>query len=209
MLRTRVKICGLTRVDEALSAVALGADAIGLVFYAGSSRAISIEAARKIRAALPAFVCAVGLFVNPSEQEVRNTLEQVSLDCLQFHGDESESFCASFGRPYMKAIRVQKGLDLNNKIQEYSKSCAILLDAYSPNAAGGTGEVFDWNIAQACVEDSSVPIILAGGLSSENVAEAIRMVAPYGVDVSSGVESAPGVKSESRMKAFFEEVYSV
>lgn len=209
MCRTRVKICGLTSVDEALQAVALGADAIGLVFYAGSSRAISIELAQQIRAALPPFVSAVGLFVNPSEQEVRSVLAQVSLDCLQFHGAETDAFCTSFAAPYMKAIRVQSGLDVLNKIQEYSNSCAILLDSYSPHAEGGTGEVFDWSIAKACVAASSRPIVLAGGLSSANVAEAISMVAPYAVDVSSGVESAPGRKSEPRMKAFFEEVYSV
>lgn len=209
MLRTRVKICGLTSVEEALQAVALGADAIGLVFYAKSSRAVSLELAREIRAALPAFVCAVGLFVNPSKEEVRATLAQVSLDCLQFHGDETPGFCGAFERPYMKAIRVVPGLDLDKKIQEYSDSCAILLDSFSATSAGGTGEVFDWSIAQDCVSRTSRPIVLAGGLSSSNVAEAIRIVQPYAVDVSSGVESEPGRKSEQRMKAFFNEVYSV
>lgn len=209
MLRTRVKICGLTSVEEALQAVALGADAIGLVFYAKSSRAITLEQARAIRAALPAFVCAVGLFVNPSADEVRATLAQVPLDCLQFHGDEDAGFCASFGRPYMKAIRVKPGLDVDKEIQKYPDSCAILLDSYSATSAGGTGEVFDWSVAQRSVELSALPIVLAGGLSSANVAEAIKVVRPYAVDVSSGVESAPGRKSEQRMKALFNEVYSV
>lgn len=209
MLRTRVKICGLTSVEEALQAVALGADAIGLVFYSKSSRAVSLELAREIRAALPAFVCAVGLFVNPSKEEVQATLAQVPLDCLQFHGDEAPSFCGAFERPYMKAIRVVPGLDLDRKIQEYSDSCAILLDSFSATSAGGTGEVFDWSIAQDCVSRTSRPIVLAGGLSSSNVADAIRIVQPYAVDVSSGVESEPGRKSEQRMKAFFNEVYSV
>ncbi|MDX1489822.1 MAG: phosphoribosylanthranilate isomerase [Pseudohongiellaceae bacterium] len=209
MRRTRIKICGLSNIEEALRAVDCGADAIGLVFYEKSSRAVSIAQAKAIYSALPAFVSIVGLFVNPSRSEVEQVLAQVPLDCLQFHGEETPDFCASFSRPYMKAIRVQDGLDVNSKIREYADSRAILLDSYSATSAGGTGEVFDWSIAQQCVAQSKLPIVLAGGLEPDNVAQAIKQVRPYAVDVSSGVESAPGRKSEQRMKAFINEVYSV
>lgn len=209
MSRTRVKICGLTSAKDALQAVALGADAIGLVFYPGSARAVDIEAAAQIRSALPAFVSVVGLFVNPSVAEVEHVLRHVRIDCLQFHGDEADVFCNSFGIPYMKAIRVRPELDLLLEITKYSKSSAILLDNYDKNFPGGTGQSFDWNIARDCVQNSAAKIVLAGGLRADNVASAIREVQPYAVDVSSGVESAPGRKCNDRMKAFFQEVYSV
>ena len=209
MQRTRVKICGLTIAQDALKAAELGADAIGLVFYSKSSRAVTPGQAAQICSTLPALVSVVGLFVNPSEAEVETVLKHVHLDCLQFHGDESPAFCDSFGMPYMKAIRVRPELDVIREIIKYSTASAILLDSYDKNSAGGTGIAFDWHIAQRCVQKSGVKIVLAGGLSAENVAEAMRLVKPYAVDVSSGVESAPGRKSTERMSAFFNEVYSV
>lgn len=209
MLRTRVKICGLTNVEEAIVAGSLGADAVGLVFYPRSSRALSIEAAVSIRQALPTFVSAVGLFVNPTEAQVEAVLKQLHLDCLQFHGDETPQFCASFGLPYMKAIRVREGLDLEAEIARFTTSSAILLDSYDAQSAGGTGTSFDWEVAARAVGATQQRIVLAGGLDAQNVATAIRQVQPYAVDVSSGVESAPGRKSPERMQAFFNEVNSV
>lgn len=209
MLRTRVKICGLTSVEEAVVAAGLGADAIGLVFYPHSKRALSVAAAASIAQALPAFVSVVGLFVNPTEAQVEMVLKQLHLDCLQFHGDETAQFCASFGLPYMKAIRVREGLDLDREISKYTTSSAILLDKFDEQSAGGTGTRFDWAIAAAAVRNTPQRIVLAGGLDAQNVAAAIRQVQPYAVDVSSGVESAPGRKSAERMQAFFSEVNSV
>ena len=209
MLRTRVKICGLTSVEEAVLAASLGADAIGLVFYPQSKRALSVAQAVSIRQALPALVSAVGLFVNPTEAQVETVLKQLHLDCLQFHGEETPQFCASFGLPYMKAIRVREGLDLDREISKFTTSSAILLDSFDKNSAGGTGMRFDWEIAARAVKTSEQRIVLAGGLDAQNVVAAIRQVQPYAVDVSSGVESAPGRKSPERMQTFFNEVKSV
>ncbi len=209
MQRTRVKICGLTSVDDALQAAESGADAIGLVFYPRSSRALTAEKAGSIRKALPVFVNVVGLFVNPTEAEVELVLKHVHLDCLQFHGDEPPAFCASFGLPYMKAIRVRPELNLLSEISRFSNSSAILLDSYDKLVAGGTGTSFDWEIAQHCVENTDSKIVLAGGLDASNVAVAIHQVKPWAVDVSSGVESAPGIKSSARMREFIDEVYRV
>ncbi len=209
MQRTRVKICGLTSAEDALLAAECGADAIGLVFYSKSARAVKAAQALEICRQLPAFVTTVGLFVNPSEEEVRTVLMHVHLDCLQFHGEESAAFCASFGVPYMKAIRVRPECDVIEEMAKYTTSSAILLDSYDKNSAGGTGIAFDWRIARRCVEEGRNKIVLAGGLTANNVAEAIRLVAPYAVDVSSGVESEPGRKSKERMSSFFNEVYSV
>lgn len=207
--RTRVKICGLTSVEDACAAAALGADALGLNFYSKSSRYVSPQQAAEIRAAVPAFVSVVGLFVDPSEGEVESVLKALHLDCLQFHGAEKAAFCRSFGLPYMKAIRVHSELDVLKEISKYSDSSAILLDSFDKRAAGGTGITFDWQIARQCVQESNASIVLAGGLDATNVADAIRLVRPYAVDVSSGVESAPGRKSTQRMQDFFDEVYSV
>lgn len=207
--RTRVKICGLTSPGDALSAVECGADAIGLVFYSKSTRALTVAQALDVCRSLPAFVTTVGLFVNPAEEEVRAVLEHIHLDCLQFHGEESAAFCASFGVPYIKAIRVRPELDVIEEIAKYATSSAILLDSYDKNFVGGTGIAFDWRIARHCVQEARTKIVLAGGLTTANVAEAIRLVAPYAVDVSSGVESEPGRKSKERMSSFFNEVYSV
>lgn len=209
MLRTRIKICGLTSVEEAVLAANLGADAIGLVFYPQSKRAITVAQAVSIRQALPAFVSAVGLFVNPTQTQVETVLEQMHLDCLQFHGDETPQFCASFGMPYMKAIRVREGLDLDLEMSRFTTSSAILLDSFDKNSAGGTGTRFDWQIAARAVRTSERCIVLAGGLDAQSVKAAIGQVHPYAVDVSSGVESAPGRKCPERMQAFFNEVNSV
>ena len=209
MQRTRVKICGLTNVEEAIVAGTLGADAVGLVFYPRSKRALSIEDAVSIRQALPTFVSAVGLFVNPTEAQVETVLKQLHLDCLQFHGDETPQFCASFGLPYMKAIRVRDGLDLEREMARFTTSSAILLDSFDEQSAGGTGTSFDWEVAARAVGGTQQRIVLAGGLDAQNVAAAIRQVQPYAVDVSSGVESAPGRKSPERMQTFFNEVNSV
>lgn len=207
--RTRVKICGITRPEDALLASQLGADALGLMFYAGSKRVINMEQARAIRAVVPAFVSLVGLFVNPSQQEVETVLAGVHLDCLQFHGDESPEFCNSFGLPYLKALRVAPGLDVPALITQYSTACAVLLDAWDPVQAGGTGKQFDWSLAAQCVQQSELPIILAGGLHAENAARAIKQVRPWALDLSSGVESEPGLKDPQRLTAFFDEVNRV
>lgn len=207
--RTRVKICGITRPEDALLASQLGADALGLVFYAGSKRAVGLQQARQIRAALPAFVSLVGLFVNPSAKEVESVLADVHLDCLQFHGDESPAFCASFAMPYIKALRMAPGLDVHGLIKQYSTACAILLDAWDPQQAGGTGKQFDWSLAAQCVQHSELPIILAGGLEAGNAAQAMTEVRPWALDLSSGVESEPGLKDPQRLTAFFDEVNRV
>lgn len=209
VLRTRVKICGLTRLEDAVLAADLGADAVGLVFYPSSKRALSVSNAVEIRKVLPALVSAIGLFVNPTEAEVESVLKQIHLDCLQFHGEETPQFCNSFGLPYMKAIRVREGMDLLSEISRFTTSSAILLDSYDKQSAGGTGTRFDWSVAAQAVQVSGHRIVLAGGLDSSNVAAAIRQVNPYAVDVSTGVESAPGHKCPDRLQAFFNEVKSV
>jgi phosphoribosylanthranilate isomerase len=211
--RTRVKICGITRPDDALLAARLGADALGLVFYAGSKRAVSSEQAQQIRAVMPAFVSLVGLFVNPTQKQVESVLANVHLDCLQFHGDESPEFCASFAVPYLKALRMSPALscaaDVLEVINQYPTASAILLDAWDPLQAGGTGKQFDWSLAAHCVAQSKLPLVLAGGLEAGNAAQAINQVRPWALDLSSGVESEPGVKDPQRLTAFFDEVNRV
>ena len=211
--RTRVKICGITRPADARLAAQLGADALGLVFYAGSKRAVSIEQAQQIRAVVPAFVSLVGLFVNPTQKQVESVLADVHLDCVQFHGDETPAFCASFGVPYVKALRMAPSLgtadDVLTLIEQYATASGILLDAWDPLQAGGTGKQFDWSLAAQCVQQSELPIILAGGLEAGNAALAIDQVRPWALDLSSGVESEPGLKDPQRLTAFFDEVNRV
>ncbi len=211
--RTRVKICGVTRPADARLAAQLGADALGLVFYAGSKRAVSIEQAQQIRAVVPAFVSLVGLFVNPTQKHVESVLADVHLDCVQFHGDETPAFCASFGVPYVKALRMAPSLsvadDVLALIDQYATASGILLDAWDPLQAGGTGKQFDWSLAAQCVQQSELPIILAGGLEAGNAALAIDQVRPWALDLSSGVESEPGLKDPQRLTAFFDEVNRV
>lgn len=197
--RTRVKICGITRIEDALYAANLGADAIGLVFYAPSPRAVHIAQAREIVQALPPFVSTVGLFVNAEVAEIQETLQAVPLDLLQFHGEESPAYCTQFNRPYIKAIRMQASTDLAQLAQEYATAQALLLDTYVAGVQGGTGIAFDW---RQVPREFSKPLILAGGLNPENVQAAISQVRPYAVDVSGGVEASKGIKDHEKLIAF-------
>jgi len=185
-----------------LQAVHLGADALGFVFYPSSPRALTGEQAQAIIAALPPFVTTVGLFVNEAEAGIRSLLEQVSLDSLQFHGDETEADCRRFSRPYIKALRMKDGEDIAQQAQQYQSASGILLDSYQPGVPGGTGQTFDWG----SIPELQQPLILAGGLSADNVSQAIKTVQPYAVDVSGGVEAAKGVKDQQKMAAFINEV---
>ncbi|PQA40156.1 phosphoribosylanthranilate isomerase [Amnimonas aquatica] len=203
--RTRVKICGITRSEDALAAVAAGADAIGFVFYAPSPRAVTAAQAAAIMAVLPPFVTTVGLFVNAAVAEVDAVLAQAPLDLLQFHGDEPEADCARHGRPWIKALRVQPGQDVAALMAAWPGASGILLDAWHPELPGGTGLRFDWGQVPG---QGARPIILAGGLTPENVAEAIRQTRPYAVDVSGGVEAAKGIKSADRIQAFMTGVHA-
>lgn len=199
----RSKICGITRVEDALAAVAAGADAIGLVFYAKSPRAVSVEQARQIVAALPPFVTSVGLFVDIERAELQQILAAVPLDLLQFHGDESLAQCEGYSRPYIKALRVKPGDDIAAMMANYPSASGILLDTYVEGVPGGTGLAFDWSLVPAQLPK---PVILAGGLTPENVAAAIARVKPYAVDVSGGVEASKGIKDADKVRAFIREV---
>ncbi|MGB1008287.1 MAG: phosphoribosylanthranilate isomerase [Thiolinea sp.] len=205
-MRCRVKVCGITSVEDAEATVASGVDAIGLMFYPPSSRYLSIDKAAEILNSLPPFVSSVGLFLDAEKDFIRDVLSAVPVDTLQFHGSESPAFCRSFGRPYFKAVGM-KGLLASGGFRayadQYSDAHAILVDSHAPGAAGGTGEVFDWTQVP---QDYSKPIILAGGLKPENVREAVTTTRVYAVDVSSGVESAPGIKDSERLQSFMREV---
>jgi len=205
-MRTRVKFCGITRPEDALAAAQVGADAIGLVFYAPSPRAVSVEAARQVVAVLPPFVSVVGLFVNAAEQTVSDVLKQVRIDVLQFHGDEPVADCQRYERPFIKACRVGEHTDIDAVAREYASAAALLLDTYDAAAPGGTGRTFNWDKIPARLP---LPVILAGGLNADNVAVAIRQVRPYAVDVSGGIEAAKGVKDAQRMNRFMDAVASV
>lgn len=210
-MRTRVKICGITRVDDGLAAARAGADAIGVVFWPGTPRCVDRERARSIAAALPPFVSLVGLFVDPTADEVRAALDAVPLAILQFHGREPAPFCRAFGRPYLKAIPVAAGTDLLESVSSYGDAAGILLDAPpSDGLPGGTGRTFDWDRVRLPLPR---PLVLSGGLSAENVGAAIRRFAPWAVDVSSGVEArddegrpVKGIKDAARIAAFVAEV---
>lgn len=201
-MRTRVKICGITRRQDADFAADSGVDAIGLVFYPPSPRAISIAQAQNITVGLAPFVTTVALFVDPEQAEVSSCLDAVSIDIIQFHGDETPEFCSQFGKPYIKAIRMRPGTDLAQLAERYASASALLLDTYQPGIPGGTGTSFDWSL----ISQIDKPIILAGGLQSENVAEAIKLVRPFAVDVSGGVEREKGIKSQDKISAFMREV---
>ncbi|WP_340051920.1 phosphoribosylanthranilate isomerase [Pseudomonas proteolytica] len=205
MSGVRSKICGITRMEDALAAVEAGADAIGFVFYAKSPRAVTVQQARAIIAGLPPFVTTVGLFVNASACELNETLDAVPLDLLQFHGDETPDECAGYHRPYIKALRVKPGDDIAASCTAYAGASGILLDAYVEGIPGGTGEAFDWSLIP---QGLSKPIILAGGLCAENVAQAIAQVRPYAVDVSGGVEQGKGIKDSAKIRAFMQAVRS-
>lgn len=199
----RSKICGITRIEDALAAVAAGADAIGFVFYAKSPRAVTAVQARAIIAALPPFVTTVGLFVNASACELNETLDAVPLDLLQFHGDETSEQCEGYHRPYIKALRVKAGDDIAGACNAYASASGILLDAYVEGVPGGTGQAFDWSLIP---QGLSRPIILAGGLTVDNVVQAIDQVRPYAVDVSGGVEKSKGIKDHDKIRAFMRSV---
>ncbi len=205
-MRARVKICGITRPEDGLEAVRLGADAIGLVFYPQSPRLVDSTQARLICQVLPPFVTVVGLFVNAEPERIKLVLESVPLDVIQFHGSEIPGECDIYGRPYIKAITMGPGIDVAGVMEEYPNAAGFLLDAYHPDLPGGSGQVFDWGEIPA---DVSKPIILAGGLDPDNVAEAVRRVGPYAVDVSSGVESSKGIKDPAKIAAFIQGVRSV
>jgi phosphoribosylanthranilate isomerase len=202
-MKTRVKICGITRVEDALEAAEQGADAIGLVFYAPSPRNVSIEVACAIVAALPPFVSVVGLFVNAPKANIDEVLAEVRLNVLQFHGDETPVDCTQFNLPFLKAIRVNADTNLLQYEKEFKHAQALLLDAYSDATYGGTGLTFDWNLIPA---ELSKPIILAGGLNADNVGQAIKQVKPYAVDVSGGVELSKGIKDADKIAAFMQGV---
>ncbi|WP_394559020.1 phosphoribosylanthranilate isomerase [Aquipseudomonas alcaligenes] len=199
MTAVRVKICGITRVEDALAAVAAGADAIGLVFYAKSPRAVDVEQARSILAVLPPFVTTVGLFVDIERAELERILARAPLDLLQFHGDESVQDCEGFNRPYIKALRIKAGDDIAAQVNTYPSAQGILLDTYVEGVPGGTGEAFDWSLVPQAL---SKPVILAGGLRPDNVAAAVAQVRPYAVDVSGGVEARKGIKDAEKIGAF-------
>jgi phosphoribosylanthranilate isomerase len=198
----RVKICGITRKEDLYAACQAGADALGFVFYANSPRYLSIDRAASLLRDMPPFVQPVGLFVNAEPEYVYSVLRAAPVDLLQFHGDESPEYCRQFGRPYLKAVRVRPGVDLVKYATDFSDARALLLDAYVPGVPGGTGERFDWNLITASLPK---PIVLSGGLNPDNVAVAVCKVRPWAVDVSSGVESAPGIKDAAKMALFIEQ----
>lgn len=200
---TRIKICGITRSEDALVCAHAGVDAIGLVFYPPSPRHVAAAQAAAIARALPPFITTVGLFVNPAAEQVEALLNEVHLDVLQFHGDEPPEFCAGFGVPYLKAIRVKAGVDLVQCAIRYQKAQGLLLDAYVEGTPGGTGQSFDWELIPAGLP---LPVILSGGLEPANIGDAIRRVKPWAVDVSSGVEASKGIKDAAKIAAFIEGV---
>lgn len=203
-MRTRVKICGFTRVEDAVFAGQLGIDAIGLVFYPPSPRNVDIKQAIEIVNALPAFISVVALFVDEQEALIRKILGQVPIDCLQFHGNEPPEACRIYGKRYIKAVRVQEDTDILVLSKRYDDADGLLLDAYHPSAKGGTGSRFDWSlIPRQC----QMPVILAGGLDATNAKLAVETVGPYALDVSSGVESGKGIKDRDKMAAFIGAVH--
>lgn len=199
MSPTRIKICGITRPEDARSAVNCGADAIGLVFYAKSPRAVSVEQAREIAASVPPFVTLVSLFVNAEPETVVDVVEQLPIGLIQFHGDESASYCRQFGRPWIKALRVRQEMDVASECGDYQGASGILLDAWQDGVPGGTGKTFDWTLAS---QELPLPMVLAGGLNDANVGDAIQSLRPWAVDVSGGVEVSPGIKDPGKIERF-------
>lgn len=201
-LSVKVKFCGITRLEDAETAAALGADAVGFVFYEKSPRFIDPAAAAEIIRRLPPFVCKVGLFVNSEKHKVESVVRETGIDLVQYHGDESPVQCESGSKPWMKAIRVSPEMDVEAEAARYARASAIFLDADDPAAYGGTGQCFDWRVIPRKLPR---PVILAGGLTPENVGKAIRIAAPYGVDVSGGIESSKGIKDPVKMEKFITE----
>lgn len=202
-MTVRVKICGITRVEDVIAAVKLGADAIGFVFWPNSARYVTPEQAARIAAKIPAFIQAVGVYVDPEPAWVEETAAAAQLSLLQFHGDEAPEACGQFFLPYIKAIRVKNDVDLLQYANRYSTAKGLLLDTYTAGTPGGTGHVFDWDLVP---HHLPLPVILSGGLNPENVAHAIKQVRPWAVDVSSGVEAAKGIKDEQKISAFMQGV---
>jgi len=210
--RTRVKICGITRVEDARAAIDSGADALGLVFYSKSSRYVELSAAAEIAQTVGPFVTVVGLFVNADVEQVRKAVKNVGLDLLQFHGDEDEAYCAQFQMPYIKAIRMSPGLDVKEVVAMYPSARGFLFDAWNKDKYGGTGETFEWErlsvLRDAAIGNTGgagISFILAGGLTPDNVEQAVSIVKPYAVDVSGGVEASPGIKSPELIQQFIKE----
>jgi phosphoribosylanthranilate isomerase len=202
-MRTRTKICGFTRVDDAIAAAKLGVDAIGLVFYPPSPRNVDLGQAIEIVNALPAFITVVALFVDEKEERIKDILSRVSIDCIQFHGNEAAADCRIYNKSYIKAIRMKQGLDIIKISADYQDASALLLDAYHPGIQGGSGSQFDWDLIP---ESNSLPIILAGGLDERNAEQAVKKVRPYALDVSSGVERTKGIKDVAKIAAFIEAI---
>ena len=198
-MRTRVKICGLTRAEDAAVAVACGADALGLIFFPQSTRAVDVDQAASLAASVPALVDLVGVFVDPNETEVSAVLDRVPITLLQFHGNETREQCETYGVPYMKAVRMRDGVDLEALSDQHPNARAFLLDTYHPESVGGTGAAFDWTRARIAL---NAPVILAGGLAADNVGEALTQSGAWAVDVSTGVESEPGKKSAVKIVEF-------
>jgi phosphoribosylanthranilate isomerase len=198
-MRTRVKICGITRMEDARAAAAHGADAIGLVFHRPSPRCVTFDKAREIAISVPPFVATVAVFVNPARGDVERVISECGVTLLQFHGDEPPEFCSSFSRPYIKAARIRPGLDLLKYLSPYGAAAAWMLDAFHEDLWGGTGGSFDWGLVP---ERMARPIILSGGLTAGNVAGAVRRTRPYAVDVSSSVEASKGIKDAAKIAAF-------
>jgi len=205
-MRTRVKICGITRARDGRAAAALGADAIGLNFYHASPRAVTVAQARAIVDVLPPFVTVVGLFVDETPHGVRRVLDAVRLDLLQFHGREEPAECERYDRPYIKSVPMRAGVSVAAQVRTYGSAAGLLLDTWQRDKPGGSGMAFDWSLVPL---ELDVPVILAGGLTPRNVSDAIRQVSPFAVDVSGGVESAKGIKDENKMADFIREVQSV
>jgi len=200
--RTRVKICGITNLEDANTAILAGADAIGLVFYEASPRGVTINIAKQITDNIPPFINCVGLFVDADDNFIREVLNEVAIDTIQFHGQETEQACALYNRPYIKAVRMNENVNLFEEVIKYPTAKALLLDAYVKGVPGGTGKAFDWSIIP---NNLSKPIILAGGLDENNVKQAISQVHPYAVDVSGGVEKEKGIKDPVKIKKFISE----
>jgi phosphoribosylanthranilate isomerase len=204
-----IKICGVTRNRDALLAAELGADAIGLVFYANSPRALAATQISSVVANVPGSISVIGLFVNPTREEVEVVLSTGLVDVLQFHGEEDEEFCNSFDRPYLKAFQVKDLQSLDSTLSEYRTATYILLDSYSVEKMGGTGQKFDWSIGGNIVQNLDQKVVVAGGLKPENIKDAVIKMNPFGVDVSSGVESHPGLKDAEKLRKFIEGARSV
>jgi phosphoribosylanthranilate isomerase len=202
-LRVRIKVCGMTRIEDVAEAARLGVDAVGLVFYSKSPRNVGIDQARELVVALPAFVTVTALFLDPAREDVQRVLDKVRVEILQFHGGEPAEYSRGFGRPYIKAVPMGGQVDVSEYAQRHAGAAALLLDSHAAGQRGGTGVSFDW---ASLPKVEGPPVILAGGLNPSNVATAIRIVRPYGVDVSSGVEMKPGIKDAAKMADFVREV---